>query len=52
MGGDVEVCKDVLVEVIYATMAEINGWDESDLPAKLITFILWRLAAMRLVDGK
>ena len=52
MGGGVERRKDVLVEAIHHIMAEICGWDEWDLPAKLIESMPRRLAAVRLVQGK
>ena len=52
MGGGVEARKDTLVEAIHATMAVINGWEEWDLPAKLIASMPRRLAAVRLVKGK
>ena len=52
MGGDIEARKNTLIKVIYATMAVINGWEEWDLPAKLIASMPRRLAAVRLVKGK
>ena len=52
MGGGVEARKDKLVEAIHATMAENNGWDQRDLPAKLIASMPKRLAAVKLVQGK
>ena len=51
MRGGVEKRKDALVEAIHHTMAEINGWDQWDLPAKLIESMPRRLAAVRLVKG-
>ena len=52
MGGGVDVRKDKLVKAIHTIMAKINGWDEWDLPAKLIAFIPKRLAAVKLVKEK
>ena len=52
MGGGVDVRKNKLVKAIYTTMAKINKWDKWDLPAKLIIFILKRLAAIKLVKEK
>ena len=52
MGRGVDARKDKLVEAIHATIAEINGWDQWDLPAKLIASIPKRLAAVKLVKGK
>ena len=52
IGGGVEARKNTLVKVIYVTMAIINGWEEWDLPAKLIASMSRRLAAVRLVKGK
>ena len=39
MGGGVEARKNKLVKAIYAIIAEINGWDQWDLSAKLIMSI-------------
>ena len=52
MGGGVETRKDALVEAIHKTVAVINGWEEWDLPAKLIESMPRRLAAVKLVGGK
>ena len=52
MGEGVEARKDKLVETIYATMVEINGWDQWDLPAKLIASMPKRLVAVKLMQGK
>ena len=52
MGGGIEAHKNTLIKVIYAIMAIINGWEEWDLPAKLIASMPRRLAAVRLVKGK
>ena len=52
MGGGVKARKNILVKAIYVTMAVINGWEEWDLPAKLIASMPRRLAAVRLVKGK
>ena len=52
MGGGVEARKNALIKAIYAIMTVINGWEEWDLPAKLIASMPRRLAAVRLVKGK
>ena len=52
MKGGIKRRKDALVEAIHHTMAEINGWEQWDLPAKLIASMPRRLAAVRLVKGK
>ena len=52
MKGGVERRKDALVEAIHHIMAEINGFDQWDLPAKLIASMPRRLAAVRLVKGR
>ena len=52
MGEGVEAYKNTLIKVIYATMAVINGWEEWDLPAKLIAFMSRRLVVVRLVKEK
>ena len=52
MGGGIEARKDTLIKVIHVTMTVINGWEEWDLPVKLIASIPRRLAAVRLVKGK
>ena len=52
MGGGVERRKDTLVEAIDHTMAVINGYEEGDLPARLIACMPRRLAAVKLVKGR
>ena len=52
MGGGIEAHKNALVKAIYVTMAVINGWEEWDLPAKLIASMPRRLAAVRLIKEK
>ena len=52
MRGGVEAHKNILIKVIYVTIAIINRWEEWDLPAKLIASIPRRLAVVRLVKGK
>ena len=52
MKGGAERQKHALVAVIHATMVEINGYKQWDLPARLIASMPRRLAAVRLVEGK
>ena len=52
MGRGIEARKNTLVKVIHATIAVINGWEEWDLPAKLIASMPRRLVAVRLVKKK
>ena len=52
MGGGVKRRKNTLVKAIYHTMAVINGYEEWDLPARLIASMPRRLAAVKLVKGR
>ena len=52
MGGEIKKRKNILVKAIYHVLAEINGWEGSDLSAKLIASMPRRLAAVRLAKGK
>ena len=52
MGGGIEARKNTLIKVIYVIIVIINGWEEWDLPAKLIVSMLRRLAVVRLIKGK
>ena len=52
MRGGVEKRKDALEKAIRQTINRINGWDQWDLPAKLVASMPRRLAAVRLVQGK
>ena len=52
MGGGIEKGKDALAEEVHHTIAEINRFDQWDLPAKLIASIPQRLAAAKLVKEK
>ena len=52
MGGSIKTYKNILVKVIHATITIINGWEEWDLPAKLIASMPRRLVVVRLVRGK
>ena len=52
MSGGIKKRISTLVKAIHDTMAVINGFEQWDLPAKLIASMPQRLAAVRLVKGK
>ena len=52
MGKRAEARKDALETAVHQAMAVFNGFEQWDLPAKLIASMPDRLAAVKLVHGK